>query len=59
MEDELDTCEHALLTGTGDDRGDARNLLSMNIESPYDGFDEYLPSDEQVMEAEAIEKDCQ
>ncbi len=57
--DELDTCEEALLTGIGDDRGESRNLLSMDINDPYAGFSEYAPSNEQIAEAEAREADCE
>lgn len=56
--DALDTCEEPLLTGTGDDRGESRNLLSMDISDPYGGFSEYTPSEEQVTEAEARTEEC-
>ena len=51
-------CTESLLLGT-ENRNEAMSLLSMSIEDPYAGFEEYTPPNEVLEAARARQTECQ
>jgi len=51
-------CTESLLLGT-ENRNEAMTLLSMSIDDPYAGFEEYTPPDEVLEAAQARQAECQ
>ncbi|MFH1315654.1 MAG: hypothetical protein ABIH67_04660 [Candidatus Uhrbacteria bacterium] len=51
------SCTQPVLLGSGDRQ--SFNLLSMDLEDPYAGFEEYTASEATITQAEAVMAECQ
>jgi len=54
VEDSLDACEQPLLV----EPTDATKLITLDLEKPYDGFEDYIPTEEAIEEARAAMESC-
>lgn len=51
-------CTEPLLLGIGEDRGERRNMITMDISDPYGGFEEYTPTQEVIDAAQEAQDSC-
>lgn len=59
MDDSPGPCTEPLLLGTHDkSRGAVRNLLAMDLEEPYSGFEEFTPPEEISLSVASTQSGC-
>lgn len=58
LDDSPGRCTEPLLLGVGEDRGEIRNLITMDISDPYAGFEEYTPPQDVLDTAQEAQDAC-